>query len=41
LTPVIVVGIPFGIWATIVLFLPSTAAAFDQPSAAREDFRAM
>ena len=31
LTPAIFLGIPFGIWAAIVLFMPSTAAAFDQP----------
>ena len=30
ISPTVVVGIPFGIWATIVLFRPSTAAAFAQ-----------
>jgi hypothetical protein len=30
-TPGIVLGIPFGIWACVLLFLPSTAAVFDQP----------
>lgn len=32
LTPMYVLGIPFGIWATVVLFLPSTAAAFELPA---------
>ncbi|WP_254508306.1 hypothetical protein [Anatilimnocola floriformis] len=31
-TPTIVVGIPFGIWATVVLFRSSTAAAFERQS---------
>ena len=30
LTPGLVLGIPFGIWGTFVLFMPTTAAAFDQ-----------
>jgi hypothetical protein len=29
-TPGFCLGIPFGIWATIVLFMPNTVAAFDQ-----------
>jgi hypothetical protein len=32
LSPVYILGIPFGIWAVIVLYMPSTAAAFDQPA---------
>ena len=30
LTPLVFVGIPFGIWAVIVLYLPSTAAEFER-----------
>lgn len=30
LAPVYVLGIPFGIWAAIVLYMPTTAAAFEQ-----------
>lgn len=37
LSPVYVLGIPFGIWAVIVLYMPSTAAAFDQPAVVRAD----
>lgn len=32
ITPTVVVGIPLGIWATLVLFKPNTAAAFEQPA---------
>jgi len=39
ISPGVFFGIPFGVWATIVLFMPSTAAAFDSPPPVRSELR--